>query len=85
MKVKELLEVLSDAKPDDNITFYYMENNTLTNSTFESFFDCNYEDVNGVVDWELTVQNTMEHIEDNAEQWKHLSFKKSLSVMLMYT
>ena len=66
MKVKELLNILSDAKPDDNITFYYMEKDTLTNSTFESFLDCNYEDVNGVVDWEFTVQNYMEHIEENA-------------------
>ena len=67
MKVKELLNILSDAKPDDNITFYYLEKNTLTNSTFESFFDCNYVDVNGVVDWELTVQNTMEYLEENSD------------------
>jgi len=67
MKVKELLNILSDAKPDDNITFYYLEKNTLANSTFESFFDCNYVDVNGVVDWELTVQNTMEYLEENSD------------------
>ena len=67
MKVKELLNILSDAKPDDNIAFYYLEKNTLTNSTFESFFDCNYVDVNGVVDWELTVQNTMEYLEENSD------------------
>ena len=67
MKVKELLNILSDAKPDDNIAFYYLEKNTLTNSTFESFLDCNYVDVNGVVDWELTVQNTMEYLEENSD------------------
>ena len=68
MKVKELLNILSDAKPDDNIAFYYLEKNTLINSTFESFFDCNYVDVNGVVDWELTVQNTMEYLGENLDQ-----------------
>ena len=72
MKVKELVEELglfvdynkSDLRPDDNITFYYMQNDTLINSTFESFFDCNYEDVNGNVDYEFTIQNTMEVMND---------------------
>tara|TARA_R100001591_G_scaffold39566_1_gene51175 strand:+ start:157 stop:381 length:225 start_codon:yes stop_codon:yes gene_type:complete len=72
MKVKELVKELglfvdynkSDLRPDDNITFYYMQNDTLINSTFESFFDCNYEDVNGNVDYEFTIQNTMEVVND---------------------
>ena len=54
----------SDLQPDDNIIFYYMQNDTLINSTFESFFDCNYEDVNGNVDYEFTIQNTMEVVND---------------------
>ena len=66
MKVQELLDILSDANPNDNVAFYYLEKDTLVRSQFESFFDCNYEDVNGVVDWEFTVQNYMEHIEENA-------------------
>tara|TARA_Y100001973_G_C4947254_1_gene208519 strand:+ start:223 stop:447 length:225 start_codon:yes stop_codon:yes gene_type:complete len=72
MKVKELVKKLglfvdynkSDLRPDDSITFYYMQNDTLINSTFESFFDCNYEDVNGNVDYEFTIQNTMEVVND---------------------
>jgi len=72
MKVKELVKELglfvdynkSDLRPDDSITFYYMQNDTLINSTFESFFDCNYEDVNGNVDYEFTIQNTMEVMND---------------------
>ena len=75
MKVKELVKELglfvdynkSDLRPDDNITFYYMQNDTLINSTFESFFDCNYEDVNGNVDYEFTIQNTMEVVNDEVQ------------------
>ena len=64
MKAKELLEKLSVCNPEDNITFYYRKNNTLTNCQLESFFDCNYEDVNGVVDYEFTIQETTEFRED---------------------
>ena len=41
-----------------------MQNDTLINSTFESFLDCNYEDVNGNVDYEFTIQNTTEVMND---------------------
>ena len=60
MKAKELLQKLSVCNPEDNITFYYLKNHTLINCQLESFFDCNYEDVNGGVDYELTIQETKE-------------------------
>ena len=88
MKVKELLDILSDANPNDNVAFYYLEKDTLMRGEFESFFDCMYEDIHGVRDFEFTIQNYMEVQEEKfleANQWKHLSFKKSLSVMLTYT
>ena len=60
MKVKELLNILSDADPNDNVAFYYLEKDTLVRSQFESFFDCMYEDIHGVRDFEFTIQNYME-------------------------
>ena len=45
MKVKELLDILSDADPNDNVAFYYLEKNVLNRGEFESFFDCMYEDI----------------------------------------
>ena len=74
MKIHELVEQLglyvdnnkSVCNPNDNLALYYLENNVLTNCQFESFFDCNYEDVNGVVDYELTIQNTQEYMEENS-------------------
>jgi len=74
MKIHELVEQLglyvdynkSVCNPNDNLALYYLEKNVLTNCQFESFFDCNYEDVNGVVDYELTIQNTQEYMEENS-------------------
>ena len=74
MKIHELVDQLglyvdynkSAVNPNDNLALYYLENNILTNCQFESFFDCNYEDVNGVVDYELTIQNTQEYMEENS-------------------
>ena len=43
MKVKELLDILSDADPNDNVAFYYLEKDVLNRGEFESFFDCMYE------------------------------------------
>ena len=60
MKVKELLDILSDAKSNDNVAFYYLEKDTLMRGEFESFFDCMYEDIHGVRDFEFTIQNYME-------------------------
>ena len=74
MKIHELVEQLglyvdynkSVCNPNDNLALYYLENNVLTNCQFESFFDCNYVDANGVVDYELTIQNTKEYMEENS-------------------
>ena len=74
MKVHELIDKLglfvdydkSICNPNDNLSFYYLEKNVLTGCQFESFFDCNYEDVYGNVDYEFTIQNTHEFIEENA-------------------
>ena len=73
MKIKQLIEELglsvdyekSKCNPDDNITFYYLKNNHLTNCQFESFFDCNYIDINDNVDYEFTIQDTSEVMEDS--------------------
>ena len=55
MKVKELIEALSYYHGDDDITFYYLKNDTLTNCQLEDigFFS----DTMGV---ELTIQDTSE-------------------------
>ena len=74
MKVHELADTLgifvdydkSVCNPNDNLTFYYLKNSVLTNCQFESFFDCNYEDIHGNVDYEFTIQNTHEFMEENA-------------------
>ena len=59
MKVKELIEALSYYDGDDNITFYFLKNDTLTNCQLEDigFFS----DTMGV---ELTIQDTSEVMED---------------------
>ena len=55
MKVKELIEALSYYDNDDNITFYFLKNDTLTNCQVEDIFF--YSDSMGV---EFTIQDTME-------------------------
>ena len=59
MKVKELIEALSYYNGDDDITFYYLKNDTLTNCQLEDigFFS----DTMGV---ELTIQDTSEVMEE---------------------
>ena len=59
MKVKELIEALSYYHGDDDITIYYLKNDTLTNSQHEDigFFS----DTMGV---ELTIQDTSEVMEE---------------------
>ena len=44
--------------PNDRVTFYYLENDTLNNCQFESLI---WGDDMG---WELTIQNTSELIEN---------------------
>ena len=59
MKVKELIEALSYYDGDDDITFYFLKNDTLTNCQLEDigFFS----DTMGV---ELTIQDTSELMEE---------------------
>ena len=61
MKVRELIEALSYYDGDDDITFYFLKNDTLTNCQLEDigFFS----DTMGV---ELTIQDTSEVMEELA-------------------
>ena len=65
MKVSELAEKLglfvdynkSDSKPDEEITFYFLKNDTLTN--------CQVEDINSYdMGIEFTIQDTSEVLEE---------------------
>ena len=57
MKVSELIETLLDYDGDDNITFYYLKDNILTN--------CQLEDVNSYgMGIEFTIQDTSEYFEE---------------------
>ena len=59
MKVKELIEALSYYDSDDNITFYFLKNDTLTNCQVEDISF--YSDTMGV---EFTIQDTSEVMEE---------------------
>ena len=54
MKVKELIKALSYYHSDDDITFYFLKNDTLTN--------CQLEDIGFYPDMgvEFTIQDTSE-------------------------
>ena len=58
MKVRELIEALSHYDDDDDVTFYYLKNDTLTN--------CQLEDIGFYLDMgvEFTIQDTSEVMED---------------------
>ena len=59
MKVKELIEALSYYDGNDNVTFYFLKNDTLTN--------CQLEDIGFFTDTmgvELTIQDTSEVMEE---------------------
>ena len=57
MKVSELIETLLDYDGDDNVTFYYLKDNVLTN--------CQLEDVNSYgMGIEFTIQDTSEYFEE---------------------
>ena len=58
MKVKELIEALSYYDGDDDITFYFLKNDTLTN--------CQLEDIGFYLDMgvEFTIQDTSEVMEE---------------------
>ena len=59
MRVSELIETLSKYDRDDDVTFYFLKNDTLTNCQLEDigFFS----DTMGV---ELTIQDTSEVMEE---------------------
>ena len=58
MKVSELIETLSKYDRDDDVTFYYLINDTLTN--------CQLEDIGFYPDMgvEFTIQDTSEVMEE---------------------
>ena len=55
MKVKELIKALSYYDNDDNITFYFLKNDTLTNCQLEDISF--YSESMGI---EFTIQDTDE-------------------------
>ena len=57
MKISRLKEILSQFDNDENIPFYYMKNDTLTNCQFE---DLGFYGDTGV---EFTIQDTYDGIE----------------------
>ena len=62
MKVSELIETLSKYDRDDDVTFYYLKNDTLTN--------CQLEDIGFYLDMgvEFTIQDTSEVMEENRDE-----------------
>ena len=58
MKVSELIETLSKYDRDDDVTFYFVKNDTLTN--------CQLEDIGFYLDMgvEFTIQDTSEVMEE---------------------
>ena len=59
MKVSELIEALSYYDGNDDITFYFLKNDTLTNCQVEDI--CFYTESMGV---EFTIQDTSEIMEE---------------------
>ena len=62
MKVSELIETLSKYDRDDDVTFYFLKNDTLTN--------CQLEDIGFYLDMgvEFTIQDTSEVMEENKDE-----------------
>ena len=60
MKVSKLIETLSKFDSDDNVTFYFLKNDTLPN--------CQLEDIGFYPDMgiEFTIQDTSEYFEEAA-------------------
>ena len=58
MKVSELIKTLSKFDRDDDVTFYFLKNDTLTN--------CQLEDIGFYPDMgvEFTIQDTSEVLEE---------------------
>ena len=62
MKVSELIKTLSKYDRDDDVTFYFLKNDTLTN--------CQLEDIGFYLDMgvEFTIQDTSEVMEENRDE-----------------
>ncbi len=59
MTVSELKKMLSKFDDDEQVTFYYLKDNILTN--------CQFEDINSYgMGIEFTVQDTHEFLEENS-------------------
>ena len=58
MKISELIEALSRYDRDDDVTFYYLKNNVLTNCQLEDISF--YTETMGV---EFTIQDTYDGVE----------------------
>ena len=59
MKVSKLIETLSKFDSDDNVTFYFLKNDILTN--------CQVEDINSYgMGIEFTIEDTSELLEEAA-------------------
>ena len=59
MTVRELVEKLLDFDGDEQVTFYYLKDNILTN--------CQFEDINSYgMGIEFTIQDTHEFMEENS-------------------
>ena len=59
MTVAEVKEMLSKFNDDEQVTFYFLKDNILTN--------CQLEDINSYgMGIEFTIQNTHEFIEENS-------------------
>ena len=58
MKVSQLIEWLSLQDKDDDVTFYYLKNDTLTNCQLETIIETDM----GV---EFTIQDTSELLEES--------------------
>ena len=59
MTVRELVEKLLDFDGDEQVTFYYLKDNILTN--------CQFEDINSYgMGIEFTIQDQHEFLEENS-------------------
>ena len=59
MTVSELKKMLSKFDDDEQVTFYYLKDNILTN--------CQFEDINSYgMGIEFTIQDTHEFMEENS-------------------
>jgi len=63
MKIKELIDALSSFDSEENITFYFLKNNTLTNCQIEGIDF--YSESMGV---EFTIQDTADMLNEKGAE-----------------